>query len=166
MGLPPAHRIDHTPRIVLSFDTAWDVPKIEAELETIGKRGDHPWVRYCTYQARGDLATVKQYLLSDPPSAPLVFELRRLTLREMTIVENRELTSAPAARNLALSYALLDVEGCDLKFDRGGRDLPAALSDADLDALRAIVGDAGLRELGNHSIACSRMELSDPEKKP
>ena len=164
MGLPPTHRVDHTPRVILSTDDAWDIDRVEAERAASDHPNEHPWIRFCGYRARGDLATVREYLLEEPPlGPPLIFELRRLTLREMAGIEARELTNAPAARNTALALALVAVEGVEFKIDRGGRD---ALSDATLEKLRALIGDAGVRELGNHAIACSRMELTEPEKKP
>jgi hypothetical protein len=79
--------------------------------------------------------------------------------------EAREQTSPPAARNLALSYALLHVEGADVELSRGGREPPHALTDEDMQRLRELVGDDGLVELGNQAIACSR-ELLASEKKP
>lgn len=70
----------------------------------------------------------------------------------------------PAARNLALQYALVEVAGVECKLERAGAE-DGPLSYADLERLRELVGDAGLRELGNAAIAVSRRELMPAEKK-
>jgi hypothetical protein len=172
MALPPLHRVDHVPTYVLSFDTAWDHDRLGEELAAIAdpeksspwkRRDEHPWIRYCSGESRCDLSTVAAWLKSE--DNPVKFIFRRLTLRERAMVESRAQTSSPAARNLALSYALLEVEGAEVKLTRGGREPPHGLTDDDLQRLRELVGDDGLIELGNQAIACSR-ELLAHEKKP
>jgi hypothetical protein len=172
MALPPLHRVDHVPTYILSFDTAWDHDRIGEELAAIAdpdqespwaSRGNHPWIRYCSGESRCDLETVTPWL--KPGGDPVSFVFRRLTVRERAMIESRAQTSAPAARNLALSYALISVEGAEVKLNRGGREPPHGLTDDDLQRLRELVGDDGLIELGNQAIACSR-ELLASEKKP
>jgi hypothetical protein len=172
MALPPLHRVDHVPTYVLSFDTAWDHDRIGEELAGIvdqdthspwRTKDDHPWIRYFSGESRCDLSTVSAWLR--PDDNPVKFVFRRLTIRERAMLEARQQTSAPAARKLALSYALLEVEGAEVKLTRGGREPPHGLSDEDLQRLRELVGDDGLVELGNQAIACSR-ELLTSEKKP
>lgn len=164
MALPPAHSVDHTPQVILSFDDAWDMEAVDAERDALpqDQRDSHPWMLYHQLEARSDLSTVRGYLLAD--ATPWVFELRRLTMREIATVEARAETSSPAARNLALALALVDVEGVEIKFARGSRK-PHTLTDDDLEKLRALVSDVGIRELGNHAMSASRLELTEPEKK-
>lgn len=174
MGLPPLHRVDHRPVYILSFDDAWDHDRLGREIAAIKdpaqestweRTEDHPWLRYYSGESRCDLATVSAWLLKDPADPPIRFSFRRLTLREMAMVEAAQQTSIPAGRNLALAYALIDVEGAEIALTRGGREPPHRLTDEDMQRLRERVGDQGIRELGNQAIACSR-ELLQAEKKP
>ena len=168
MGLPPAHRVDHTPVYILSFDSAWDHERIAKELAplkgNIPKMFEHAWVRYRRGLARADLATVQHYLQQDPPSPAVKFTLRRLTLPQWEAVQARQESNEHAARNLALQYSLVSIDGAECLLERGGAE-SGKLSSDDLDRVRALVSDEGLEELGDQAIAVSR-ELLDVEKKP
>jgi len=168
MGLPPAHRVDHTPVYILSFDSAWNHELLNKELKPLkdntAKVLDHPWVRYRRGLSRADLSTVQHYLVSDPPSPAVKFTFRRMTLSQWEIVQARLESNAHAARHLALQYSLASIDGAECLLERGGTE-SGRLSADDLDRVRALVSDEGLEELGDQAIAVSR-ELLDVEKKP
>ncbi len=178
MGLAPQNRVDHTPEVILSFDDAWDHDLVDYELDVIrGERtadddrpvqwtviDDHPWVRYHHGVTRCDLALVRQYLRKDAPSPPVKFTLRRLTLRELTIVRDIEADAPGSARMAALRAALVSVEGDTIKFNRGARER-GDLDDGDLERLRALVSDKGFDQLGTLAVLVSQ-ELLEEEKKP
>lgn len=174
MGLPPAHRVDHQPVYVLSFDGAWDNERLNYEYDVItgeldpdlevpwSKVEDHPWRKWRRGETRADIAQIQHYL--DEAAAPVRFVFRRLSLREWTEVENIQNRSIPEGRNYALRHSLEKVDGVELTLDRNGRE-SGPLSVKDMDSLRSLAGDEGFRELGFMAIQISR-ELLDTEKKP
>lgn len=175
MGLPPTHRIDHTPVCVLTHDSAWDQERIDYEYSVLGgaeadetrpvigveRLEDHPVWRYRTGESRGDLETVRAYLRDE--EQPVRFVLRRLGLREWATMQNMISSSTFMARIYAISHALVRVDGCELKLSRGGSDA-GRLSDADVNALRELCGDAGFMELTGMAMSVSA-HITSAEKK-
>jgi len=158
MGLPPSHRVDHVPIIVLSHDTAWDFDRINSEIEA--GDDDHPVTRYFSGETRAELDAVRAFMVAD--ESPVEFRLRRLTMAQWNIVEDLAHRSDANSRMAAVKYSLESVSGIELK--RAGRE-SGPLSDADIEAVRALCGHKGFRELGLMAIAVSR-GLLDTEKKP
>jgi hypothetical protein len=177
MGCPPNHKVDHVPKLILSFDDAWDHERLNRETATMkGERtpedgegplaftmaDGHPWARFCLGLTRGDIDAVRGYLL--PGSTPWEFSYRRLSLAQWAVYKDRAATSPYDASLFALRFGLLSVDGVDYKPTRGGSE-NGGLDQSDLDRLRALVGDLGISELANMAIECSR-ELLEAEKKP
>lgn len=168
MGLPPPHRIDHTPILIFANDDAWDHERIDKELVAIDagdsawdSKGDHPWSRYLGGFTRADLQPVREYLQAGRD--PVQVTLRRLSLRDWT--HNRALaaTSLPAAELHAIRHGVLRVDGADLELGRGGSE-DGPLTDDDLEALRSLVGEENFWTAGKFCRFISK-ELLDFEKK-
>jgi hypothetical protein len=172
MALPPTHKADHTPVLVLSYDSAWDKERIEYELGVIrgdveadparpvlyDSPSDHPVVRYHAGMSRCDLSTVSEYL--DDEKGPVRFTLARLPLAEWGRVRAALERSKPDAQVLAVRLGLVAIDGADVPLSSA-----RPLRDSDLERVRRLVSDAGIEELGSQVIHCSR-ELFDLEKKP
>jgi hypothetical protein len=167
MALPPIHRVDHIPCVILEDDYAWDKERIASEQAGIGEDkasawpslSDHPFYRYIGGASRFDLNTVSQYLL--PGHEPTRFTLRRLGFPEWKLVDHCiDQGRWVDARTLALQHALVSIEGLDVKINIDG-----PLDTATIDKLRGRIGDAGLVTLGNAAVIVSR-EILDAEKKP
>lgn len=179
MALPITHRLD-APIVYISVqDDAWDMLRVRAERQLIeralaGELGedevcpwqsqtDHPFDRYVTGKSRFDVSSVREYLLAG--STPIEFHMRRLKLRQWIQVSHlNELGRFAEARILAMSLAIVEIKGADIKLDRLGKQAGQPLTDACLDELRALFGDTEFGRLGTACIAASR-ELDDAEKK-
>jgi hypothetical protein len=171
MALPPIHRVDHIPCVILEDDYAWDKERIGREQAEIGKAiedgdtscpwptlADHPFFRYIAGASRFDLNTVSQYLL--PGQEPVRFTLRRLGFSEWKQVDHCiDQGRWVDARTLALQHGLVGIEGLDVKINIDG-----PLDTATIEKLRGRIGDEGLVTLGNAAVIVSR-EILDAEKK-
>jgi hypothetical protein len=175
MALPPIHRVDHTPVVILPNDSAWDHDRVKREKAAImaaidsgdtstvawPSLEDHPVEKYNTGASRFDLNTVLAYLL--PDETPARFTLQRLDLPEWIKIEHFHDTGRLAdARLFALRFGLAEVDGLD-----GVKiviDDAEPLDMATVGRLRSRIGDAGIGTLGAAVINVSR-ELLDAEKK-
>ncbi len=164
--LPPIHRIDCQPIFIPVRDPAWDHKRIGLEeriitgaeklpegAEPLPWRDimEYPLTRYWSGESRGDLDTIRDWLL--PDSAPTMFVLRRLPLARWTEVKQlQERGLHVAARVHAIRHALVSIDNGpkpEIEIDARGPD------DAALDAVRALLGDDGFTMLGLFAIAVS-----------
>jgi hypothetical protein len=176
MALPPIHRVDHTPCLILAEDSAWDEERIRREQDEIEAARkdpvkaascewptieDHPIYRYNSGASRFDLRTVEQYL--KPDSDPVRITLRRLDDDGpwQQVLHLQEQDRHVAARRFAMRHGLVEISGCatPAQFDP---DEP--LDKTAIARVRGIVGDRGLTTIGAAVINVSR-EIFDAEKK-
>lgn len=177
MALPPNHHIDHTPFMILLEDSAWDVERVNYELDVLaGKiepeegrpvpvvddRKEHPWLRYHSGRTRFHLSPeILSYL--DESKEPVRFELKRLSdARWRVYLSYTERGAMVEGRYYALRHGLAGIQGVSLKLrERDGE----AVSEGAMGKLRRLVGDVNFTKLGDAVIRAS-MELLEDEKKP
>ena len=173
MALPPIHRIDHTPCLILADDTAWDQERIKREFAEIDAAAgdpvkaaacqwaapeDHPIYRYNSGASRFDLRTVEQYLI--PGEEPVRITLRRLDDNGpwQQVLHLQEMGKHVASVRYAMRAGIVEITGADVKI------AGTTLDDAEVARVRSIVSDVGLRVIGGAVINVSR-EIFDAEKK-
>lgn len=174
----PQHSIDATPVLVLPEDPAWDLDKIEAEIEglDVEARQAHPYAQYQKGETRYDLHARVTWPGGEGSAADylkdggLRFVLQRLSVEHFAEVQDafsRELQREGEASSFvgvwvkAAKYGIAAIEGDpDVELPRGGRMREATL--------RAIVDKhGGLDTLTRIGLAVWRLSqpLSDAEKK-
>lgn len=168
MALPPIHRVDHEPVFISVADDAWDHKRIASEERVImgtekpvdGQAApwesvhDHPMTRYWSGDSRGDLETVRQYLL--PDKLPTEIRCRRLILAHWTEAKQlRERRLTVAHQVACVRYGVVGVEnGTDAdgtKISFGS----SPLTDVSIDKLRRLLGDEGFQLLAGFIWRCS-----------
>jgi hypothetical protein len=176
MALPPIHRVDHTPCLILPEDSAWDAERIKREQDEIEaarldpaksascqwpQLEDHPIQRYISGASRFDLRTVEQYL--KPDSDPVRFTLRRLDDDGpwQQVLHMQEQGRNVAARRFAMRNGLVEVSGLDIPLRI---DPEHPLDAAMVNQLRGRITDHGISTIGAAVINVSR-EVFDAEKK-
>lgn len=161
MGMPPLHRVDHEPIFVPVMDDAWDMERIAREERIItGEEKpadgevlpawasifDHPMTRYWSGASRGDLATVRGYLLAN--KVPTEIRCRRMSLPHWTESKQWRERKLEVAHEVAcVRYGVVAV---DNGFDEDGRALDlggSPLSDSAITKLRRLLGDVGFTQL-------------------
>lgn len=164
--LPPNHRADCQPVFIPVRDPAWDHKRIGREeriimgVEKLPEDAEplpwldimeYPLTRYWSGESRGDLDTIRDWLL--PDSTPTMFVLRRLPLaRWIEVKQLQERRLDVAARVHALRHALVSIDNGpkpEIKLDGD------ALDDDALDAVRALLGDDGFAMLCRFAIQVS-----------
>lgn len=144
MAIPINHRIDAPALFILPHDDAWDTARIEAE----SPGEDHPITRYRRGVSRYDLETVRAYLR--PGSTPTIFALRRMTpARWLELQTQMESESGDVGRTRTLALALRHgLDACKLGDDIEIKAGHNGLTDAEVDTLRRLVGDASWISIG------------------
>lgn len=172
LTLPPKHRIDAEALYVSAVDTAWDRPRIEAELDELGDQWDtHPVVRYFAGKTRYDVDAegVRSYL---NPGA-WIWVLRRLSTRDYArLCDMRGRGQHTERFDEAAKLCVLEVRDAGgYKVRHAGGELSEACA---WDLLRMFSNQVGvtrevipnlLYELGVASWRYSQ-GLQDSEKKP
>ena len=156
--LVPSHRYTHEFIWIAPGDDSWNTDKTNAEEQAIA-RGEsewasvreHPMTRYWSGESRCDLATVKQYLL--PDKQPTMFRLRRLPLSQWAAIQQLE------ERGLNVQARIERVRFGLAGIDNGPNAIgltPGALADADIAAVKEMLGDTVFGMLSNAIHACNR----------
>ena len=136
---PPQHSIDATPILVLPEDPAWDLDRIEAELEGVPEddRQAHPYAQYQRGDTRYDLHARVTWPGGEGSAADYLgdgatrFILQRLSVEHFAEVQDafsRELqregehSSFVGVWVKAAKYGIAAIEGDhDIELPRGGR---------------------------------------------
>lgn len=155
--LPPIHRADAEPIFIHPLDDAWNNELKEREDRLIAGleapddgedvpwlvKEEHPLVRYWTGESRGDLNTVKRYLL--PDKTPTMFRCRRLSLPAFNAIRNIvELKDWPKFFTECVRHGLVAIENA---VDDGGAPIALSrnpLTDDDINLVRRMLGDGAM----------------------
>ena len=154
MALPPIHRADPEPIYIHPLDDAWNAELKQREDRVLSglepapedeplpwlDASEHPLTRYWTGESRGDLATVRRYLL--PDKTPTMFRCRRLPLAAFNTIRNiLERKDWPLFATECVRHGLLAIEGA---VDHDGKPVVltrSPLKDEDLNLVRKLLGD-------------------------
>jgi hypothetical protein len=154
MALPPIHRIDAEPIFIHPLDSAWDTelkgreerilagaePPPDGEPLPWLTLEEHPLTRYWTGESRGDLATVRRYLLAD--QTPTMFRCQRLPLTAFNAIRNIvERKDWARFYTECVRHGLVAVDNA---LDTDGKAVALArhpLTDDDINLVRKLVGD-------------------------
>jgi hypothetical protein len=164
MALPYQHRVDHTPVWISPRDTAWDMERLHKEEAAIADPQqvtpwqtyeEHPLIRFWAGSTRGDLATVKEYLL--PDATPTTFVLRRLPLESWAAVEQlRERGQLVLSRIACIRFGVVSIEGLvegqypkALKALAKGDGPTGGVGSQEIEAIKELLGDGGFNTLAN-----------------
>ena len=173
---PPAHRIDAQPVLVRATDPAWDLDRLDAELDSLdpAERSAHPWAAYMAAGTRYDLhadagnGSAADYLR--PGSEPVAWTLRRLSVTQMARVQDMFSREIRREGESSLYEVWVECVRCGLE-DVTGPGAPrlehrqGKLTEASLSEIHDHCGGlAALAEIGAAIFHLSQ-PLTDAEKK-
>ena len=163
--LPPLHRVDAPIQFVHGKDLAWDMDRINAEIDDPEADGDHPVTLYFAGETRYDLdAGAREYFKEG--AKPLVFHMRRLPDPDWMQVRDMKARGAFSfANEYALRVGLTAVVDGDENFPLEGPDRKdKRLTEKDVKRLREKFGRQTMNDVGAAVITASD-DLFDREKK-
>lgn len=166
--LPAIHRATATPVFISVLDDVWNQELIAREERLISgvdkpAQGevvpwttidDHPMTRYWSGESRGDLATVRQYML--PDKTPTAFRCRPLPLPQW--VECKQLHERRLTVAFTVACIRHGVVELDNAVDEEGKPLEiggSPLSNDAIQTVRRVLGDQGFELLAAFIWRCS-----------
>lgn len=165
MAIQPNHRFTHSPVYIFPGDNAWDVEKINYEMDLIAgavlppdgepcpweAKSDHPVVRFRNGSSRFDLDTVADYLL--PGTKPTRVELRRFSLGHWQNVQST------MEREVTVHHPVTDTEG-NTVMDAEGNPVTVPTVHGRTESLVAAIR-FGVEAIADCGIKAARAGLAD-----